>query len=112
MNAIHPFKITTIDDGINIYSACHTDNYFELFEKHGYYGNGYCWLGHIRQILEKENPALLKKSVLDGESDYFFATFKNVETFNAAMKILDPIFQDYDILEKYIIAADRDRIDA
>jgi hypothetical protein len=111
MNAIYPFKLCSIDEGITVSVTCRTGEYFELFEKHGYYGNRPCWSGHVRQILEKENTNLLKYLVFNSESDFFLITFRNVKIFNEAMKLLAPIFQDYEILEKYIISANRDEVD-
>ena len=112
MKTIYPFKIVSIDNGITIMSNATTDNYFEVFEKHQYYGNGYCWESHIQQILENENPSLLKHIRFKAESDFFFASIDSTKNFNAIMKIIVPIFQDYEKLEKYIIAANRDKIDA
>ena len=111
MNAIYPFKLCSIDEGITISAACSTGKYFELFEKHGYYGNGPCWSGHVRQILEKENASLLNHIRFNEEGDFFFAEIDRTKNFNSIMKTLVPIFQDYEVLEKFIISANRAEVD-
>src|SRR3954462_10803925 len=47
--------------------------YNPLFVHYGYSGNGYSWEGIIKQILAKENPALLGYMEFDSEAGMFFA---------------------------------------
>jgi hypothetical protein len=85
--------------------------YNPLFEKHGYSGNGYCWEGHIIQILEKEDKELLTHIDFDPEAGAFYAY---ADTKNAQLRfvrILKPVFTDLIKLERYIKSADRNRID-
>lgn len=87
------------------------EKYTTLFEKYNYSGNGYCWEDHIVQILEKENEELINSIHFDSEADTFFAYSEDEKTREELLKILCPIFQDLNLLEKYIQEADRSRID-
>lgn len=49
--------------------------YMELFGQYDYEPNGYCWQGHIVQILEKENPELLNHIEFDPEAGGLFTIF-------------------------------------
>lgn len=85
--------------------------YMELFASHDYEPNGYCWEGHITQILEKENPSLLSHIDFDPEAGGFYAVADSKESQLDFVNTLSPIFQDLSKLEKYISSADRSRID-
>ncbi len=66
--------------------------YKDIFEKYGYSGNGYCWEGHIVQILEKLDPQLLKHLDLDPEAGAFFANAENEKFQLEFVRLLSPIF--------------------
>lgn len=85
--------------------------YAEFFEKLGYSGNGYCWEGHIIQILQKKNPELLSHLDFDPEAGAFFCYADSEESRAEFLKTLCPIFSDLEILEEYVKAADRSLID-
>ncbi|WP_420154349.1 Imm51 family immunity protein [Siphonobacter sp.] len=85
--------------------------YIMLFAKHGYEPNGYCWEGHIIQILEKVNPALLNHIEFDPEAGGFYAVADSEASQLAFVHTLSPIFQDMETLEEYIRTADRARLD-
>ena len=110
-----PFS-TSRSDGIYLVSVYLEseeifNKYYSFFEKHGYVGNGYCWEGHIIQILEKKDKELINHIVFDPEAGAFFAyadTEKNQQKF---VELLSPIFSDLTELEKYVLSADRTRID-
>lgn len=85
--------------------------YMPLFNKFGYSGNGYCWEGHITQILEKTNPILLKEIEFDPEAGALFAFCKSEKSQLAFVETLSPIFSDLIVLEGYIEKADHERID-
>lgn len=85
------------------------EKYGALFEKYGYEPNGYCWEGHIIQILEQEG--LLDHLDFDPEAGGFYAYADSEKTQLRFIEILSSIFQDLEALENYIKAADRDRID-
>jgi hypothetical protein len=85
--------------------------YYDLFKKHGYEGNGYCWAGLIEQILEKQAPDLLKKIVFDPEAGAFYAKAENDAARQQFIQIISPVFSNLKTLEDHIKSADRSRID-
>jgi hypothetical protein len=85
--------------------------YADFFEKYEYSGNGYCWEGHITQILEKLNPELLHHIDFDPEAGAFFAYADTKENQIKIVELLSPIFADFAKLEEYVKKADRSRID-
>ena len=100
------FLITVDTEGSELYPK-----YFQFFNKYGYSGNGYCWEGLIKQILEKLNPELLKHIDFDPEAGAFFASADSKENQTKFIELLSPIFADFNKLEKYVSKADRSRID-
>ncbi len=109
----YPFKIYDTDNFVisaeiegELYPT-----YFDFFEKHGYSGNGYCWEGHIIQILEKKDSSLLSHINFDPEAGGFYAYADSEESRRKFLEILCPIFSDLNLLNKFVVAADRSRID-
>ena len=84
--------------------------YLYLFEKYRYSGDEYCWEGHVKQILEKTNPKLLKHIKMDSEAGMFIAYADSKETRSAFLKTLCPIFSDEKKLAEWVKKADRSRI--
>ncbi|WP_185155967.1 Imm51 family immunity protein [Fulvivirga kasyanovii] len=110
----YPFQIS--DNGqFAIIAAIESEDlynkYYPLFEKHGYEGNGYCWEGHIIQILEKNNSGLLEHIEFDPEAGGFYAYADSKEAMEDFISLISPIFSDINKLEEYIQSADRNRID-
>ena len=89
-----------------LYPGCH-----EFFAEHDYEGNGYCWEGHITQILEQLAPDLLDHIEFDPEAGAFFAYADSKTSMEKFVTLLSPIFSDLTKLATYVAAADRDRID-
>ena len=85
--------------------------YYNLFKKYGYEGNGPCWEGHIRQILENKDPGLLSHLEFDTEADAFFAYADSRQTQQKFVDILSPIFSNLDDLGGWVKKANRSRID-
>jgi Immunity protein 51 len=85
--------------------------YAEFFEQFGYSGNGYCWEGHIVQILEKIDPELLLHIKFDPEAGAFYAYADAKENQLKFVELLGPIFSDLNQLKNYVDQADRSRID-
>lgn len=56
------------------------EKYNPIFEKYQYSGNGFNWEGHIKQIIQKENPALLKHLLYYPEAGGFFVTADSKNT--------------------------------
>jgi hypothetical protein len=79
-----PFELQNINQQFNIAAFIESESlypkYYNLFKKYGYEGNGYCWEGHIKQILEKINKPLLAQIDFDPEGSTFFAIAKNKES--------------------------------
>lgn len=100
------FTITAAKESEELFSK-----YNPLFEKYGYEGNGYCWEGHIIQILEQNDKELLSHIDFDPEAGAFYAYLDSKESQIRFINILSPIFSDLEKLEDYIKKADRKRID-
>ena len=96
---------------VDIESAELLAKYSPFFEKYNYSGNGYCWEGHITQILEKMSPALVQHIEFDPEAGAFFAYADTEENQIKFAELLSPIFTDLTKLEDYVKKADRSRID-
>lgn len=115
LNNYFPFKITDTGGQYSIIAETESKElypkYANFFEKNGYSGNGYCWEGHITQILEELDPDLLNHITFDPEAGAFFALADSKENQLKFVEILSPIFSDFKVLEKYVKKADRDRID-
>ena len=110
-----PFKISDNSGQFTITAETESPElypkYAEFFEKFGYSGNGYCWEGHVTQILEKINPQLLKHIDFDPEAGAFFAHADTKENQLKFIELLNPIFADLKKLEEYVKKADHSRID-
>lgn len=110
-----PFRINEIEGQFSIVAEIESENlypkYVKFFEKHNYSGNGYCWEGHIVQILEKVDNDLLKHTTFDSEAGGFFAYSDSKQNQIKLVKVLSPIFADLTKLEKYVLNADRTRIE-
>ena len=114
MTNYYPFDVKS-DDNFTISVAIESDDilekYGDLFEKYEYEPNGYCWEGHITQILEKEDEDLLDHLDFDPEAGGFYAYADSKENQLRFVEKLSPIFQNLKTLENYVKTADRDRID-
>jgi hypothetical protein len=114
-NDFYPFEITETDGAysivVQIESAELFAKYNPIFDRNGYSGNGYCWEGHITQILEKIDKGLLKHIDFDPEAGAFFAYADSRSAQQRFVDILSPIFIDLKKLEEYIKSAKRNRID-
>ena len=115
MNKYYPFELQEFDGQYHISANIESEDlypkYFDLFQKHGYEGNGYCWEGHITQILEKLDAQLLSHIDFDPEAGAFFANADSKEDQIKFVAILSPILSDLKKFEEWIIKADRSRID-
>ncbi len=115
MTNYFPFKISDSNGRFTIIVETESPDlypkYADFFEKFGYSGNGYCWEGHITQILEKLNPDLLHHIDFDPEAGAFFAYADTKENQIKIVELLSPIFSDFKKLEEYVKNADRSRVD-
>jgi hypothetical protein len=99
------FVILTDIEGAELYPK-----YVDFFEQFGYSGNGYCWEGHIVQILEKMAPELLSHIEFDPEAGAFYAYADTKANQLRFVELLSPIFSDLNHLKKYVGQADHSRI--
>ena len=115
MTIYFPFKISDNSGRFSIIVETESSElypkYADFFEKYEYSGNGYCWEGHITQILEKLNPELLHHIDFDPEAGAFYAYADTKENQIKIVELLSPIFADFTKLEGYVKKADRSRID-
>ena len=111
----YPFKLGQNDGEYSIQADLMDEDiyevYYTFFQKHKYEGNGYCWEGHIVQILEKTDPELLDQLEFDPEAGAFFAYAESGEAQRKFVEILSPIFSNFELLADYVQAANRSRID-
>jgi hypothetical protein len=115
MNKYYPFELQDFNGQHNIVANIEAEDlypkYYDFFQKHGYEGNGYCWEGHITQIVEKLDKSLLTQIDFDPEAGAFFAIAKTRESQLKFVELLSPIFSDMKKLEEWVKKADRSRID-
>lgn len=86
------------------------DKYFHFFAHHGFEGNGYCWEGHIIQILEKIDTDLLHRIEMDAEAGAFYAYAETRADQVHFVNLLAPIFQNLDELSRFVRIADKSRV--
>jgi hypothetical protein len=115
MSQYYPFELLEVDGSYQIIAQIESDElhpkYYDFFAKHEYEGNGYCWEGHITQILEKIEGGLLDHIEFDPEAGMFSATADSKKSQLKFVEILSPIFSDMKKLEEWVKKADRSRID-
>jgi len=87
------------------------DKYNPIFEKYQLSGNGYCWEGLIKQILQKENPTLIPHLQFDPEAGGFYVFADSEKTQRQFAELISKIFSDIPKLEQYLKTADRKSID-
>ncbi len=111
-----PFQTSAEDGNYTISADLESEalypKYYDFFNEHEYEGNGYCWEGHITQILEQLDPVLLDHIEFDPEAGAFFAYADTKASMEKFVNLLSPIFADLTKLATYVAAADRDRVDA
>jgi hypothetical protein len=114
-NKNFPFEVLEINGHYQITAAIESPalypEYYNLFKKYNYEGNGYCWEGHITQILEQLDKELLKHIEFDPEAGSFVAHVDTKANQIKFMKILQPIFSELNKLEAWVKKANRSRID-
>ncbi len=115
MNKYFPFELLDIEGHYQITAQIEGPDlypkYYDFFQKYEYKGNGYCWEGHITQILEKLDKELIKHIDFDPEAGGFFATADTKANQIKFVELLSPIFSDLNKLEEWVKKADRSRVD-
>lgn len=111
----HPFQYTAIEGDYSVVAAIESEalftTYYPFFESRGYIGNGYCWEGHIIQIIEKEDRELLNHIDFNSEAGAFCAYIDSKATLVRFIELIAPVFTDVTLLDDYVKVADRSRID-
>jgi hypothetical protein len=111
----YPFELQEIGGQYHIVANIESEElypkYYDFFQKHGYEGNGYCWEGHIKQILEKLDKKLLSHIEFDPEAGTLFVNADTKESQLKFVETVGPIFSDMKKLEEWVKKADRLRID-
>lgn len=111
----YPFQLQEFDGEFKILANIEVEDLFNkyepLFRKYGYSGNGYCWEGHITQILGKLDEQLLYHIDFDSEAGTFVANADNKENQLKFAKLLSTVFADTTKLEQWVKKADRSEID-
>ncbi|SHM00979.1 Imm51 family immunity protein [Hymenobacter psychrotolerans] len=82
------------------------DDYYNVFEKYGYSGNGASWAEHIETILEEYAPELLDHLEMAGEGEVFLVFTDGPATTAQFLRLIQPIFGDLGSLNKYLSQAD------
>ncbi|RPD45914.1 hypothetical protein DNI29_17360 [Hymenobacter sediminis] len=82
------------------------DDYYAVFEKHGFSGNGASWAEHIETIVEEHAPELLDHLELAGEGDIFRVYADSWAATQQFLHLVHPIFADLGSLNKYLSQAD------
>jgi hypothetical protein len=114
VNKYFPFEI--MDMGGHYQIAVQLDapglspKYQDFFKTYEYSGNGYCWEGHITQILEKLDKELLKHIEFNSEGGAFLATADSKANQIKFVELLSPVFSDLKKLGLWVKKADRSRI--
>ncbi|MGE7777163.1 Imm51 family immunity protein [Chitinophaga sp. NPDC101104] len=110
-----PFTAYDMEGGYYVHAGIEGDvlypYYADVFEKHGYSGNGECWAGHIAAILLHLDTGLLHRINFDPEAGLFAAKFNFESDRSRFLQLLCPIFTHIPTLESWIMKADRDAID-
>ncbi|WP_430899842.1 MULTISPECIES: hypothetical protein [unclassified Paraflavitalea] len=86
-------------------------SYHDMFQRFGYEGNGYCWEGHIIQILEQLSPKLLTAISFESEAGSLLLEFNTVGDRDFFQTLLCPILSDIDKFQEWVAKADHSRID-
>jgi hypothetical protein len=87
------------------------EEYSELFEEHGFSGNGHSWGSLVSFILKKEDTALYETVTLDPEGDTFVAIASTEQDQQKLAALLSSIANDKAKLGSYLGAVDPDDMD-
>jgi hypothetical protein len=105
-----PFVLSSFEDNYEVL-LFDFDNFIELFEEHGYSGNGHSWGSLAAFILKNEDPALLEKVEFDPEGDTFVAIASNKEDQHRLATLLSRISKNKEGLTYYLSEVPPDEMD-
>lgn len=113
MSSTYPFKVAAAKAPANparqfaiLADLSELDDYLQLFEDHGYGGNGPSWREHIETIIEEFQPELLDHLEFDEEADAFLAYADSLDAVRQFMALVLPRFGDVGKLKKYLSQTD------
>lgn len=113
MTSSFPFVVTDMQDLATperqqqiLVDLSDLDDYYTLFEKHGFGGGGASWVEHIETILEESDPELLDHVEFDDEGETFIAYTDGPAATDQFLQRLVPIFSDLGALNKYLSQTD------
>lgn len=111
----YPFQVIDIDNFFKVIVPVEEKSIYEkyqpIFEEYGYEGNGYTWEGHIKLMFEKIEKPFLQEIEFDSEAGLFCANFTSKYNQLKFIRLLYFIFNELDILSKWVAKADRQLID-
>jgi len=82
------------------------EEYLNLFEDHGYSGNGPSWVEHISTILEEADPEILEHLEFDEEGDTFVVYADSEAVVTRFLQHVQPVFASTQQLKKYLSQTD------
>jgi hypothetical protein len=114
MNEAFPFLIHRIEDADplapkRIFSLQVDVGVYEhgdVFEQHGYSGNGPSWAEHIQAIIEAQDPELLDHLEHDEEGDTYLVYVDSQAAVDRFLKLTVPIFSDPVKLDEHLSQTD------
>jgi len=113
MSSTYPFKVAaakapadTTRQFVILADLSELDDYYQVFENHGYSGNGPSWREHIETIIEEFQPELLDHLEFDEEGEAFLAYADSLAAVRQFMALVLPQFSDLGKLNKYLSQTD------
>ena len=115
MTNTYPFLVADLQDQATpgrqyrlLVNLSDMDDYYAVFERHGFSGSGASWAEHIETILEEHAPALLDHVELAGEGEIFLAYTDGPAAAEQFLHLVQPIFADLGSLNRYLSQTDPD----
>jgi hypothetical protein len=113
MSSTYPFKVAAAKDPADttrqfviLADLSELDDYSQVFENHGYGGNGPSWREHIETIIEEFEPDLLEHVEFDEEAGAFLAYADSLSAVRQFMACVLPYFGDLGKLNTYLRQTD------
>lgn len=113
MSSTYPFKVAAAKSAADptrqfaiVADVGELDDYFQLFENHGYGGNGPSWREHIETIIEEFHSSLLDHLTFDAVEEAFLAYADSPDAVRQFMACVLPYFGDLGKLKKYLSQTD------
>jgi len=115
MTNTYPFVLTHMGDHATperqyavLANVAGLDDYYTLFERYGFGGDGDSWAEHIETIVEEHQAALLDHLELEATRDRFLVYADSQAAAEQLLALILPIFSDLGSLNKYLAQTDPD----